>query len=122
MVMPTGIGPALQSTSRTRGPTFFVAEDQPRPAGDVPSDAERIQLHKSMLTYGGSHSGTPGKVIHHVDIAWNGVRLGSDPVRYFTIAGNTLTLNTAPNKSPIDGREGVGILVFQKVQQAARLP
>jgi hypothetical protein len=101
---------------------FFVAEDQPRPAGDVTSDAERIQLHKSMLAYGGSYSVTPGKVIHHVDIAWNGARLGSDQVRYFTIAGNTLTLNTAPNKSPVDGREGVGILVFEKVQQAARFP
>jgi hypothetical protein len=101
---------------------FFVAEGQPRPAGDVPSDAERIQLHKSMLAYGGTYSVEPGKVTHHVDIAWNGARLGSDQVRYFTIAGDTLTLKTAPNKSPVDGRDGVGILVFEKVQQAARLP
>jgi hypothetical protein len=101
---------------------FFVAEGQPRPAGDAPSDTERIQLHKAMLAYGGTYSVEPGKVTHHVDIAWNGARLGSDQVRYFTIAGNTLTLKTAPNKSPFDGREGVGILVFEKVQQAARLP
>jgi hypothetical protein len=101
---------------------FFVGEGQPRSAGDVPSDAERIQLHKPMLAYGGTYSVAPGKVTHHVDIAWNGARLGSDQVRYFTIAGNTLTLKTAPNKSPVDGREGVGILVFEKVQQATRLP
>jgi hypothetical protein len=99
---------------------FFVAEDQPHPAGDVPSDAERIQLHKSMLSYGGTWSLETGKVTHHVDIAWNGARLGSDQVRYFTIDGNTLTLKTAPNKSPVDGREGVGVLVFEKVQAVAR--
>jgi hypothetical protein len=88
----------------------------------VPSDAERIQLHQAMLAYGGTYSVEPGKVTHHVDVAWNGARLGSDQLRYFTIAGNTPTLKTAPNKSPVDGREGVGILVFEKVQQPARLP
>ena len=99
---------------------FFVAEDQPRPAGDVPSDAERIQLHKSTLAYGGTWSLEPGKVTHHLDIAWNGARLGSDQVRYFTVDGNTLTLKTAPNKSPVDGREGVGILVFERVKANLR--
>jgi hypothetical protein len=99
---------------------FMVADDQPRPAGDVPSDAERIQLHKSMLAYGGTFTVEPGKVVHHLDIAWNGARLGSDQVRFYTIVGDTLTLKTAPNKSPVDGREGVGVLVFERVKQAVR--
>jgi Lipocalin-like domain len=95
---------------------FFVSADQPRPTGDVPTDPERILLHKSMLAYGGSYLVDGPMVIHHVDIAWNGARLGSDQVRYFTISGNMLTLKTAPNKSPVDGREGVGVLVFEKVK------
>jgi hypothetical protein len=35
-------------------------------------------------------------------------------VRFFKVKGDTLTIKTAPNKSPIDGREGVGILVWEK--------
>ena len=93
---------------------MFVAGDQPHPAADVPTDAERIALHKSMLAYGGSYVVDPAKVIHRVDIAWNGARLGTDQVRFHTIAGSRLTLKTAPNRSPVDGREGVGILVFEK--------
>ena len=95
---------------------FLVAGDQPHPTGDVPTDAERILLHKSMLAYSGSYLVDAGVVIHHVDIAWNGARLGSDQVRSFTVAGDMLTLRTAPNKSPVDGREGVGVLVFEKVK------
>jgi hypothetical protein len=37
-------------------------------------------------------------------------------VRFFTLEGDTLTIKTAPNKSPIDGREGVGILVWQRLK------
>lgn len=32
----------------------LVSSDQPRPTDDVPTDAEPILLHKSMLAYGGS--------------------------------------------------------------------
>lgn len=95
---------------------FLVSSDQPRPTGDVPTDAERILLHKSMLAYGGSYLVDGPMVIHHLDIAWNGARLGSDQVRSFAIVGNMLTLRTAPNKSPVDGREGVGVLMFEKVK------
>jgi hypothetical protein len=30
--------------------------------------------------------------------------------------GDTLSLKTEPNKSPVDGREGVGILTFERVK------
>ena len=58
-------------------------------------------------------------MIHHVDISWNGARTGTDQVRFYKIEGDTLTIRTAPNKSPIDGREGVGIIVWGKGQVAA---
>jgi hypothetical protein len=93
---------------------FFVSADQPRPRQE-PSDEERIKLHKSMLAYGGTYVASAGKVVHHIDIEWDGRRIGSEQVRFYTIKGDTLTLRTEPNKSPIDGREGVGILTFEKV-------
>ena len=95
--------------------TFFVSSSQPRPSSE-PSDEERIKLHKSMLAYGGTYSVSPGKVVHHIDIEWDGRRLGTDQVRFYTIEGDTLSLKTEPNKSPVDGRDGVGILTFQRVK------
>jgi Lipocalin-like domain len=93
---------------------LFVSGDQPRPRNE-PSDDERIKLHKSMLAYGGTYSVSPGKV-NHIDIEWDGRRLGTDQVRFYTIEGDTLLLKTEPNKSPVDGREGVGILTFERVK------
>jgi len=94
---------------------FFVSDDQPHPRAE-PTDDERIKLHKSMLAYGGTYTLSPGKVVHHVDIEWDGRRLGTDQVRFFTIDGDKLVIKTEPNKSPIDGREGVGILSFERVK------
>ncbi|SAK67842.1 hypothetical protein AWB80_03357 [Caballeronia pedi] len=94
---------------------LFVSNEQPRPRND-PSDEERIKLHKSMLAYGGTYSVSPGKIVHHIDIEWDGRRVGSDQVRFYTIDGDTLSIKTEPNKSPVDEREGIGILTFERVK------
>jgi hypothetical protein len=96
---------------------FFVAGDQPRPGGE-PSDEERIKLHKSMLAYGGTYTVTPGKVVHRIDIEWDGRRLGTEQVRYYVIEGDRLVLKTEVNKSPVDGCDGVGILTFERVRSS----
>ncbi len=98
---------------------FFVSDEQPRPRAE-PTDDERIKLHKMMLAYGGTYTLSPGKVVHHIDIEWDGRRLGTDQVRFFTIDGDKLVIKTEPNKSPIDGREGVGILTFERVRSSMR--
>ncbi|VXC92632.1 conserved exported hypothetical protein [Burkholderia sp. 8Y] len=94
---------------------LFVSDEQPRPRTE-PSDEERIKLHKSMLAYGGTYSVSPGKVVHHIDIEWDGRRVGTDQVRFYTIDGDTLSIKTESNKSPVDGREGIGILTFERVK------
>jgi Lipocalin-like domain len=98
---------------------LFLSDDQPRPRAE-PTDAERIKLHKAMLAYGGGYTLSPGKVVHHIDIEWDGRRLGEDQVRFFTVDGDKLTIQTALNKSPVDGREGVGILTFERVPPPSR--
>ena len=40
----------------------------------------------------------------------------SREVRFYSLAGNTLTIKTAPAKSAIDGREGVTLLVWEKIE------
>jgi len=95
---------------------ILVAGDRIKPRDDIPTDAERIELFKTMIAYSGTYTVDALKVVHHVDISWNGARIGSDQVRFYTLEGDTLTLKTAPNKSPIDGREGIGVLVFQRTK------
>ncbi len=94
---------------------FFVSADQPRPRAE-PTDEERIKLHKGTLAYGGTYTLSPGKVVHHIDIEWDGRRLGTDQIRFYSIEGDKLIIKTETNKSPIDGREGVGILIFERVK------
>ena len=69
-----------------------------------------------MLAYGGKYDVSPGKVVHHIE--WSGRRLGTDQVKFYKIDGDTLTLTTEPNKSPIDGRDGIGILTFARVRDS----
>lgn len=95
---------------------FFVSDEQLRPHTE-PTDAERIILHKGMLAYGGTYTLSPGKVVHHIDIQWDGRRIGTDQVRFYTIEDDELVIKTETNKGPIDGREGVGILTFERVKQ-----
>jgi hypothetical protein len=95
---------------------IILAGDRAKPHDETLTDADRLALYKSMIAYAGTYTVEGPKVVHHVDLSWNGSRAGGDQVRYFTIEGDTLTIKTAPNKSPIDGREGVGILVFQKIK------
>jgi Lipocalin-like domain len=96
---------------------FRVSDEQPHSDAE-PTDEERIKLHKAMLAYGGTYKLSPGKVVHHIDIEWDGRRLGTDQVRFYTVLGDELVIRTEPNKSPIDGREGVGILVFERIKPA----
>jgi hypothetical protein len=94
---------------------LFVSDEQPRPRSE-PSDEERVKLHKLMLAYGGTYSVSPGKIVHHIDIEWDGRRVGTDQTRFYTIIGDTLSIKTETNKSPVGGREGVGVLTFERVR------
>jgi hypothetical protein len=94
----------------------FVAGDRIRPHGETPTDEERVKLHKTMIAYTGTYTVDGEKVIHHVDTSEIESRTGSDQVRFYKVTGNMLTIKTAPNKSPIDGREGIGILELEKVK------
>ena len=93
---------------------ILVAGDRIRPHEEAPTDEERVKLHKSMIAYAGTYTIDGGKVTTF--ISWNGARTGTDQVRFYKLEGDTLTIRTAPIKSPIDGREGVGILVWEKVK------
>ena len=94
---------------------ILVNDDRIKPREEAPNE-ERVKLHKSMIAYAGTYTIDGGKVTHHVDISWNGARTGTDQVRFYELKGDTLTIRTEPNKSPVDDREGVGILIWETVK------
>ena len=100
---------------------LFVSDEQPHPRAE-PTDEERIRLHKTMLAYGGTYTLSSGRVVNHIDIEWDGRRLGTDQIRFYTIEGDQLVIRTEPNKSPVDGREGVGVLTFDRIRPSPRSP
>jgi Lipocalin-like domain len=106
----------LSYSSDGRMYAIFVAGDRNKPRDETPTDEERVKLHKTMIAYAGTYSMDNDKVIHHVDVSEIESRTGSDQVRFYKVTGNNLTIRTAPNKSPIDGKEGIGILEFEKVK------
>jgi len=81
----------------------------------VPTNEERLRLYGTMISYAGTYTMDAEKVIHHVDISWNQIWTGTDQVRFYKLEGNILTITSAPNRNPVDSREGRSILVWVKV-------
>lgn len=90
-------------------------DNRANPHDVVPTNEERIRLYGTMISYAGTYTMAAEKVIHHVDISWNQIWTGTDQVRFYKLEGNILTITSAPDRSPVDGREGRSILVWEKV-------
>jgi hypothetical protein len=95
--------------------TIITSDNRIRPRDENPADEERVKLHRTMIAYAGTYTLENDKVTHHVDVSWNEVRTGGDEVRFYKLEGNILTITTAPNKN-LDGREGRGVVVWEKVK------
>ena len=95
---------------------ILVMEDRPKPRDLVPTDEEKVKLQGSMVAYAGTYTVDGEKVVHHVDISWNESWTGTDQVRFYKVDGDTLTITTAPGRSPFTGEERRAVLVWKKVQ------
>jgi Lipocalin-like domain len=96
---------------------FFVSDNQPRPRAD-PTDEERIKLHKGCLPMAARTNCLPGRLFIALISNGTDADLELSRVRLFTLDGDRLVIKTEPDKSPIDGREGMGILTFERVKSA----
>jgi hypothetical protein len=93
-----------------------TADNRVKPLEANPTDEQRVKLHLTMFAYAGTYTVEGEKVVHHVDISWNQAWTGTELVRFYKLDGNILTIVTAPNKSPVDGREGRVVVVWEKVK------
>ena len=110
---PTGY---LSYSADGRMYAIATSDNRIKPDAANPTDEHRVKLHQTMFAYAGTYTLDGDKVTHHVDISWNEDWTGTDQVRFYKLEGNTLTITGAPNKSPLDGREGRGVVVWEKVK------
>src|SRR4051794_9189016 len=92
----------------------LVGDNRSKPAGGAPTDEEKAKLFGTLVAYSGAYVVEGDKVTHKIDVSWNQSWTGGEQVRFFKVDGKTLTITTAINKSPRDGREGRAVLVFTK--------
>jgi hypothetical protein len=89
--------------------------DRRRPAGEVPTPAERAALHESLIAFAGTYSIEGDRLVFHIEMSWNEAWTGHDHPRNFSMDGDRLTLRTDPRPSAFDGRESVYIQVWEKL-------
>jgi Lipocalin-like domain len=104
-------------TRNCRVLVFAVAEGHKTPARPDPSDAERIDLFKSMFAYSGTYRAEGNnKLVYRIDGSWNQSWTGTDLTRHVEIAGNKLTIETPPFKSVQDGQDIVVTTTYERAE------
>jgi len=94
-----------------------VEENRKPPAGPVLTDEERIRLFNTIVSaYAGTYTVNGNQVTHAVEMSWNEAWTGSKQVRYFSVDGDKLTIETAPRTTSTDSRKVVNTLVWDRVE------
>jgi len=94
---------------------LVLKSDRPRPASLMPTAEEKLALYDTMFAYAGTYSVEQDRVIHHIDMSWNGAWEGTDQIRLLKLEGPYLTYTGVPAKNPLDGRDCVHNVRFEKV-------
>ena len=78
-------------------------------------EAERAELHKSMLAYSGRYRIEGNEFITRVDVSWNEEWNGTEQRRHFWLDGDKLFIETAPAPSIVfPGKTDFRRLVWER--------
>lgn len=102
-------------TPDSRVMVLVLNAKRPMPASLLPTPEEKIALYDTMFAYSGRYEVAPDHVVHHIDMSWNKVWEGTQQVRYLKLADDRLVYTSAPAKSPLDGRDCIHLVTFEKV-------
>lgn len=96
---------------------LIVRSDRPKITHEDMTDQQRADLFKSMAAYAGSYTFDGNKIVHHIDISWNGILTGKSVTREVEVqmGGRQLIYRSGPGPSPTDGRASAGELVWEKI-------
>ncbi|MBL8689468.1 MAG: lipocalin-like domain-containing protein [Rhodospirillaceae bacterium] len=93
---------------------ILAHEKRPRPDELIATDRDAVELFRTFVSYTGRYEVAGDRVVHHVDISWNGTWTGTDLIRRVELNGDTLTLCTLPGPGSTDSRRGVSVLVWKR--------
>ena len=79
------------------------------------TDQERVDLFKTMLSYGGTYTFDGKELKIRVDISWNEIWSGTEQVRYAKLEGNRLELSTPVAPSIVDGKPTSTVLIWERL-------
>lgn len=96
---------------------LVLRRQRPAPSGARPTDQEKAALFDTMLAYSATYTVEDGRVVHHVDAAWNPAWLG-DLIRPFTLDGDSLVISGAPSKDPATGEDVIYRIAFERARAA----
>jgi Lipocalin-like domain len=68
-----------------------------------------------MIAYAGTYTANGEAVFYNVDISSDQSWTGTHQVRFYKLDGDTLTLTTAPARSPITGLESKLVMIYKKL-------
>jgi hypothetical protein len=77
---------------------------------------ERSDLFDGMYAYTGTYTVKGDQVTIHIESAWIPDWVGTDKTRTLKLDRDTLSIVTAPMKSPVDGRTYISTTTFKRVE------
>lgn len=94
---------------------MFFHENRKAPAGSI-TDAERIDLFKSMTGAGGTYEVEGGRVVFRPEVSTAQSPAGTTLKYQFEIAGRILTMTTDPIKSSAGGPDIYFVTTYERVE------
>lgn len=114
-VQPLGENPTGYRVMTRGGHAFymFFAGNRKAPAGAI-TDADRIDLFKTMLVGGGTYKVEGNKVFFQGDVSAS--QTANKFTYEFEITGSKLTMTAGPFKDPAGGPDSVVVTAYDRVE------
>ena len=93
--------------------TIFTSTDRQPPAAAQATDAEAVQLFRSMVAFAGRYELQGDKLIYYPETSWNEAWNGAVQERLFEIVENQLRVRSVPAVSTLTGAKTVFSLVWE---------
>jgi hypothetical protein len=95
--------------------TIFTATGRSAPAGRHATDAEAVQLFRTMVAFAGRYELKGDELVYYPEITWNEGWSGTKQIRYFEISDGVLQIRSAPATSALLNAETVMTMTWTPV-------
>ena len=94
---------------------FITGENRKPPASPQITDAERVDLFKTMAACSQTYKVEGNKLVETCNASWNQLWTGMQRANTVEIKGNALTVTTPPFKNP-QGVESIAIVTWERAE------